>query len=126
VGITFGEPWGGGVISPWLILDVSKNPVIVLLNVQPESKWTLKAHLRSLNPEAGIKVEGWGTYLIGDNNLSGDVEIVLVDGLREFAPIQVIRAIPENPIIAVRLWFWGVGGPVSLDGIRIVYRPEAE
>lgn len=124
VGITFGAPWGGGVISPWLLVDMSKNPVILLLGVQPTEKWTLKAHLRGLNPDVFPPVEGWGTYLIGDNNLSGDVEIVLADALREFAPIGVIRAIPRSPILALRLWFWGVGGPVSLDGIRIVYRGE--
>jgi hypothetical protein len=122
VGLSFGEPWGGGVISPWLLLDMSKNPVIILRNVQPTAKWTLKAHLRGLKPDVFKPVEGWGTYLIGDNNLSGDVEINVADGLREFAPIEVTRAIPANPLILVRLWFWGVGGSVSVDGIRIVYR----
>lgn len=122
VGITFGEPWGGGVISPWLLIDMSKNPVIILHNVQPTEKWTLKAHLRGLKPEVFTPVEGWGTYLIGDNNLTGDVEIVLTDAIREFAPVGVIRAIPKSPIIAIRLWFWGVGGSVSVDGITIVYR----
>ncbi|MBC7317673.1 hypothetical protein H5T57_00215 [Candidatus Bipolaricaulota bacterium] len=124
VGVTFGEPWGGGVISPWLLLDVSKNPVIILLNVQPKEKWTLKAHLRGLKPDVFTPVEAWGTYLIGDNNLSGDVEINLAEGIKEFAPVGVIRALPNTPIIAIRLWFWGVGGPVSVDGIRIVYRTE--
>lgn len=124
VGITFGEPWGGGVISPWLLVDMSKNPVIILRNVQPTAKWTLKAHLRGLKPDVFTPVEGWGTYLIGDNNLSGDVEIVLADALREFAPIGVIRAIPKSPILAIRLWFWGVGGSVSVDGISIVYRSQ--
>lgn len=124
VGITFGEPWGGGVISPWLLVDMSKNPIIILRNVQPKEKWTLKAHLRGLKPDVFTPVEGWGTYLIGDNNLSGDVEIVLANALREFAPVGVIRAIPKSPIIAIRLWFWGVGGSVSVDGISIVYRSE--
>ncbi len=125
VGLTFGEPWGGGVISPWLFLDTSKNPVIILLGVEPEKMWTLKAHVRSLvyiPDEKGFKVEGWGTYLIGDNNQTGNVEIVLNEGLRQFAPIGVIRGIRDNPIIAIRLWFWGVGGSVSVNGIRIVYR----
>ncbi|MGQ9700188.1 MAG: hypothetical protein ACUVQS_03900 [Candidatus Bipolaricaulaceae bacterium] len=124
VGLTFGEPWGGGVISPWLVLDLSKNPVIILHNVQPTEKWTLKAHLRGLKPDVFTPVEGWGTYLIGDNNLSGDVEIVVADGIREFAPVGVIRAIPKSPIIALRLWFWGVGGSVSVEGISVVYRGE--
>ncbi len=124
VGVTFGEPWGGGVISPWLLLDMSKNPIIILRNVRPTEKWTLKAHLRGLRPDVFTPVEGWGTYLIGDNNLSGDVEIVVANALREFAPIGVIRAIPKSPIIAIRLWFWGVGGSVSVDGIRIVYRVQ--
>lgn len=124
VGLTFGEPWGGGVISPWLVLDLSKNPVIILHNIQPVEKWTLKAHLRGLKPDVFTPVEGWGTYLIGDNNLSGNVEIVVADGIREFAPVGVISAIPQSPIIAIRLWFWGVGGSVSVDGISIVYREE--
>lgn len=124
VGLTFAEPWGGGVISPWLLLDATKNPVIILLNVRPTAKWTLKAHLRPIKPEVFKPVEGWGTYLIGDNDLSGNIEIVLMDGLKEFAPIAVIKAIPKHPLIAIRLWFWGVAGPVSVDGIRIVYRPE--
>lgn len=124
VGLSFGEPWGGGVISPWLLLDMTKNPVIILLNARPTEKWTLKAHLRALEPGVFTPVEGWGTYLIGDNNLSGDVEIDLAKALREFAPVGVIRAIPKHPIILVRLWFWGVGGSVAVDGIRIVYRTE--
>lgn len=124
VGVTFGEPWGGGVISPWLLVDMSKNPVIILHNVQPTAKWTLKAHLRGLKPEVFTPVEGWGTYLIGDNNLSGDVEIDLAQALREFAPLGVIRAIPQSPILAIRLWFWGVGSSVSVDSITIVYRSQ--
>lgn len=124
VGLSFGEPWGGGVISPWLLVDMSKNPVIILHNVQPTDKWTLKAHLRGLKPDVFTPVEGWGTYLIGDNNLSGDVEIKIAEGIRQFAPVGVIRAIPKNPLILVRLWFWGVGGSVSVDGITIVYRTE--
>jgi len=123
VGLSFGEPWGGGVISPWLLVDMSKNPVIILRNVKLTDKWTLKAHVRGLKPDVFTPVEGWGTCLIGDNNLSGDVEINVAEGLRQFAPVGVIRAIP-NPLIFIRLWFWGVGGSVSVDGITIVYRME--
>jgi len=121
IGLTFGEPWGGGVMSPWLIVDLAKNPVIILENVQPSEKWTLKAHVRSLKPD--WKIEGWGVYLHGDTNISGDVEIVLINALKEFGPLSVVRKLPQGPI-SLRLWMWGVNGSVSLDGIRIVYKGE--
>ncbi len=121
IGTTFGEPWGGGVLGPWLVVDLSRNPMIVLENAQPEDKWALKGHVRSLKPD--WKIEGWGIYLHGDSDLTGDVEIDLNDALREFGPLSVVRQLPDGPI-ALRLWMWGVNGSVALDGIRIVYAGE--